>query len=83
VGPGTGLDNMEKREFLPLQGLELQPLGHLACNQSLYRLRYPGSLKINYKVYVLLNLNPLLGIARKTHTVQYARVEQRAYATRF
>jgi hypothetical protein len=32
----AGLEDVEKRTFLPLLGLELRPLGH-----PLYRLRYP------------------------------------------
>jgi hypothetical protein len=43
VGPRTGLDDVEKNKFLTLPGLELRPLGRPARNQSLYRLRYPGS----------------------------------------
>jgi hypothetical protein len=44
VGPRAGLHNEEKeKKFLTLPGLELRPLGCLALNQSLYRLRYPGS----------------------------------------
>jgi hypothetical protein len=43
VGPRAGLDDMEKRTFLTLPGLELPPLGRPARSQSLYRLRYPGS----------------------------------------
>jgi hypothetical protein len=34
VRPRTGLDDVKRREFFPLLGLELQPLD---------RLRYPGS----------------------------------------
>jgi hypothetical protein len=30
VGPRTGLDDMEKRKFLPLPALELRPLGRPA-----------------------------------------------------
>jgi hypothetical protein len=40
----AGLDDLEKRKFLTLPGLELRPLGRPARTQSLYRLRYPGSL---------------------------------------
>jgi hypothetical protein len=36
---------MEKRKFLTLPGLEFRPLGRPARRQSLYRLRYPGSLR--------------------------------------
>jgi hypothetical protein len=42
VGPKTGLDEVEKRKFLTIPGLELRPLGRPARSQSLYRLRYPG-----------------------------------------
>jgi hypothetical protein len=44
VGPRTDLDEVERRKLLPLPGLELRPLHRPACSQSLYRLRYPGSL---------------------------------------
>jgi hypothetical protein len=43
VGPRTGLNDMEKRKFLTLPGLELRPLVRPARSQSLYRLRYTGS----------------------------------------
>jgi hypothetical protein len=43
MDPRAGLDDVEKRKFLPLPGLELQPLGHAARSQSLYRLSYSGS----------------------------------------
>jgi hypothetical protein len=39
----AGLDDVEKRKFLNLPGLELRPLGRPARSQSLYRLSYPGS----------------------------------------
>jgi hypothetical protein len=38
----AGLDDVEKRKFLILLGLEIRPRGHPARNQSLYRLHYPG-----------------------------------------
>jgi hypothetical protein len=40
VNPRASLDNMENRKFLTIPGLKLQPLGHPACSQSLYRLCY-------------------------------------------
>jgi hypothetical protein len=43
VDPRAGLDDMEKRKFLTLPGLELRPIGRPARSQSLYQLRYPGS----------------------------------------
>jgi hypothetical protein len=39
----AGLDDVEKRKFLTLPGLELRPVGRPARSQSLYRLRYRGS----------------------------------------
>jgi hypothetical protein len=39
----AGLDDMKKRKFLTLPGLELQPLFRPARSKSLYRLSYPGS----------------------------------------
>jgi hypothetical protein len=50
VGPRAGLDDVEKRKFLTLPGLGLRPLGRAARGQSLYRLRYPGSVKFNMGV---------------------------------
>jgi hypothetical protein len=43
VGPRAGLDDVEKRKFLTLPGLELRPLRRPARSQSLYRLLYLGS----------------------------------------
>jgi hypothetical protein len=43
MDPGTGLGLVERRITLPLPGLELQPLGRPARNQSLYRLTIPGA----------------------------------------
>jgi hypothetical protein len=47
VDPRGGLDDVEKRKFLILQGLKLRPLGRPARSQSLYRLSYSGSQKKN------------------------------------
>jgi hypothetical protein len=44
VGPRTDLQDVEKGKIVPLPGLELQPLGCPARSQSLYWLRYPGSI---------------------------------------
>jgi hypothetical protein len=43
VDPRVGVDDVVKRKFLTLPGLELQLLGRPACSQSLYRLSYPHS----------------------------------------
>jgi hypothetical protein len=39
VGPRTGLKDVERRKILPLQGLELRPLGHPARNRN-YQCSY-------------------------------------------
>jgi hypothetical protein len=44
VDPRAGLDAVERRKILNLRELELRPLGRPAGSQSLYRLRYPGSI---------------------------------------
>jgi hypothetical protein len=43
VDPRACLEDVEKRKFLNLPGLELRLLGRPARSQSLYRLRYSGS----------------------------------------
>jgi hypothetical protein len=40
VDPRASLDDMEKRKFLTLPGLEFRPLSCLARSQLLYRLSY-------------------------------------------
>jgi hypothetical protein len=44
VDPRASLDNMEKLKFLTIPGLEPRPLSRPARSQSLYRLRYLGSI---------------------------------------
>jgi hypothetical protein len=44
VDTRAGLDDLEERKLLTLQGLELRSLGSPACSPLLYRLSYPGSL---------------------------------------
>jgi hypothetical protein len=52
VGPTASLDDVEKGKFLTLPGFELRPLGHPASSQSLYRLRYLGSLLLDVKFVI-------------------------------
>jgi hypothetical protein len=65
VDPRAGLDDMEKKKFLTLPGLELRLLGRPARSQSLYLLRYPGSLHSrifveNYKSYFSSHPTPMI-----------------------
>jgi hypothetical protein len=55
VDPGAGLNDLGKRMFLTLPGLELRPLGRPARSQSLYPLRYPGS---SYHTEVNISICP-------------------------
>jgi hypothetical protein len=58
VGHTAGLDDVEKRKFLTLPGLELRPLGRPARSQSLYRLRYVKTLRVYFsrvRTFALLN----------------------------
>jgi hypothetical protein len=50
VDPRASLDDVEKRKFLILSGLELRFLSRPAHSQSLYRLRYPGSWIVMIKL---------------------------------
>jgi hypothetical protein len=60
MDPRGGLDDVEKRIFLTLPGLELRPLGRPARDQSLHRLRYPGSFKGRYTESNWIGLNFVL-----------------------
>jgi hypothetical protein len=53
VEPRAGLDDVEKRKFLTLPGIELLPLGRPTCTQSLYRLHSSGSLLFENKKEML------------------------------
>jgi hypothetical protein len=55
VGPRADLDDVEKRKFLALPGLELRPLCRPACSQLLYRQRYRGSLRCRNCVFKYLD----------------------------
>jgi hypothetical protein len=44
VGPRVDLEDVEKRKFLTLPGLELRTLDRPACSHSLYRLCYKEDL---------------------------------------
>jgi hypothetical protein len=57
MDPRAGLDDMEKRKFLTLPGLELRLLSRPARSQSLYRLSYPGSVK--YILYFIRHYTDL------------------------
>jgi hypothetical protein len=52
VGPRAGLDDVGKRKFLTLPGLELLP--RLARSQSLYRLRYLCSIIIIIIIIIII-----------------------------
>jgi hypothetical protein len=43
VGPRADLDDVERRKFLTLAGLEVQTPSRPVRSQSLYRQSYPGS----------------------------------------
>jgi hypothetical protein len=59
VNPRAGLDDVEKRKFLTLPGLELRPLCRPALSQSLYRLSYPGSKYLYVQILFQLLLHPV------------------------
>jgi hypothetical protein len=72
VGPRADLDDVEKRKFLTLPGLELRLLGRPARSQSLCQSRYPGSC--NFPIPYLNSCTcyvSSLGLNNVTHTNFY------------
>jgi hypothetical protein len=65
VGLRVCMDNLEKRNFLPLPELELRPLGPPVRSQSLYRVRYPDSVRVNYSLYTAYLTRIVLWISEK------------------
>jgi hypothetical protein len=56
MNPRSGLDDVEKRKFLTIRGLELRPHGRPACSQSLTDRAIPAN---NYLLtYLLTELSP-------------------------
>jgi hypothetical protein len=57
VDPRGGLDDLEKRKFLILPGLELRPLGRPLRSQSLYQWSpYICSTECTYKVRLFVSV---------------------------
>jgi hypothetical protein len=50
----VGLDDVEKRKFLTVPGLELRSLGRPARSQSLYRLRYSVTIIIIIIIIIII-----------------------------
>jgi hypothetical protein len=59
MGPRAGVDDVDKRKFLTIPGLELRPLVRPTCSQSLCQLRYPFSH--GYRHFFPMALQPFLG----------------------
>jgi hypothetical protein len=85
VGPRIGPDDVEKRKFLTIQGLELRPIGCPARSQSLHRPRYPGSMAyaasvdhfppypFRFTYYLIIHrcIVTLLTMSRKKNSLKY------------
>lgn len=68
MGPGNGLDDMERRKLLPLPGLKLQPLSCPARSQLLYQQRYPSSHTRQHTFFHSMHLsNDLTSNAKSAH----------------
>jgi hypothetical protein len=82
VGPRAGVDDMEKRKFLTLPGLELWPLGRPARSQSLYQLPkgFPygdesrvGYSKFSRHVYCTRSIPELIAAVREIESREESR----------
>jgi hypothetical protein len=69
VDPRAALNDVEKRRFMTLPGLEVRSLGRPARSQSLYRLRYAGSSEwfgVGIKYQTHFREIPSLNLGRNT-----------------
>jgi hypothetical protein len=73
VGSRAGLDDLEKRTFLPLPGLELRPLGRPVRSQSLYRLSYLGLLYRYIDTFFIVGLEVLTAVTMRTTSGMWRR----------
>jgi hypothetical protein len=71
VDPKAGLDDMEKRKFLTLPGLELRPLDRPARSQSLYRLcRYSKLSLIRINLREMIRNNEAKGSLKRQENLE-------------
>jgi hypothetical protein len=76
MDPRAALDNVEKRKFLTLPGLQLRPLGSPSLSQSLYRLRYSCIYLIGTKYTITVNARePVAGILEREINSSEQRTE--------
>jgi hypothetical protein len=68
VDPRAILDDLEKRKFLTVPGLELRSFGRPARSQSLYRLSYPGSY---IYIYIYIYIYSLIQTTREPQRVAH------------
>jgi hypothetical protein len=57
------MDDVERRKFLTLPGLEIRPLGRPVRSDSLYKLRYPGSFRYLIMLYFKIKQYELVNIS--------------------
>jgi hypothetical protein len=76
VDPRAALDDVEKRKFLTLPGLEIRHLGRSAFCQSLYRLRYPSSLAHITGIYYTAHVIKCINAVRKSSLEQAVKFKQ-------
>jgi hypothetical protein len=65
VSPRAGLEDMEKRKFLTLLGLELRFLGRPARSQSLYRLRLWSAIRYDAGTRLDSSRNAMIKLSRQ------------------
>jgi hypothetical protein len=53
------MDDVEKKKFLTVPGLELRPFGRPARSQSVYGLRYPARIELQRTESLVVSLKGL------------------------
>jgi hypothetical protein len=79
VDPRAGLDDVKKRKFLTVSGLELRPLGSPARSQLLYQLRYPGSYEYQFITKLKMYDNNKISTNTESDYIKFVRCNLKIY----
>jgi hypothetical protein len=85
VGYSTDMNSVETRKFLLIPGLELRSLDIPTRSQSLYRLRYPGSVQEDSKGIITCMIDCRLGFGLESGFIGHfnARLQRDHYSIHY